>query len=143
MSEEASEEERFVILQGPEGMTEEEYGRLAEAVEATLPEDMRALITRGDVDTLSRGEILRTAAGLVETVAEDAPEWDGDEETLAEYEAEFGEVPSYRSVLLDITNSIRQLALMMDVEGRKEHRLAGAEPAEQPAEPPWEDEDEA
>ena len=63
-----------------------------------------------------RGDKLREAAALIEEVAEDAPEYDGDEETMAEFEEEFGEVPSYRSVLMDLTNTTRQLGLMMDVE---------------------------
>lgn len=92
MSDEASEEERFVVLQGPAGMTEEEYGRLAEAVEATLPDDMSALIMRGEISTLSRSELVN--------VLEQAME-----------------------------------------EALHGHRLEGAEPAEQPADPPWEDED--
>ena len=96
MSDEASgEEERFVILQGPAGMTEEEYGRLAEAVEATLPDDMSALVLSGEVSVLSREELAETLEVALE-----------------------------------------------EVRHGGEHRLAGAEPAEQPADPPWEEDEE-
>lgn len=63
-----------------------------------------------------RGDKLREAADLIAEVAEEAPDYHGDEETRAEFEDEFGEVPSYRAVMTDLTNTTRQLALMMDVE---------------------------
>lgn len=103
MSDEASgEEERFVILQGPAGMTEEEYGRLGEAVNEALPEDMSALLIRGEVSTLSREELANTL----------------------------------EATLMDMGEEHRLAGAEPDA-----HRLAGAEPAEQPADPPWEDED--
>ena len=63
-----------------------------------------------------RGDTLREAASLIEEVAEDAPDYPGDGETRAEFEAEFGEVPSYQSVMTDMVSATRQMALMMDAE---------------------------
>lgn len=64
----AEGQERFVIIQGPAGMTDEEYGRLAGGIEATLPEDMSALIVRGEVSTLTREELTKTLTGMLAEV---------------------------------------------------------------------------
>lgn len=67
-----------------------------------------------------RGDTLRRAADLIAEVAEEAPDYHGDDETRAEFEREFGEVPSYQAVMTDIASTTRQMALMMDVEAETE-----------------------
>lgn len=61
-----------------------------------------------------RGEQLRDAADMIGAVADDAPEGDFDAEEIASFEAEFGEVPSLRSILRDIEQETRTSAILLE-----------------------------
>lgn len=95
MSEAEETPEEYVVVQCPDHLEAPVVERVAEAVEANLPDDVGCLILGAGLKTLSREELAETLEVALEEVR------------------------------------------------HGEHRLAGAEPAEQPADPPWEDEDEA
>lgn len=59
---------------------------------------------------------LRDAAASIEEVADSAPDLDLDDETLEEYEEEFGEVPSLSGILREVASTTRHLAILYEVQ---------------------------
>lgn len=62
-------------------------------------------------------ERLREVAATVEAVGARTPS-SFDEETIAEYEAEYGEVPSIEEICDDIATTLRETALLVEVHER-------------------------
>lgn len=61
------------------------------------------------------GDRLRAAASIAEGAIDVVEEADFDPETVAEYEEEYGEVPSIPAIINDLTTLTRHLALLAEV----------------------------
>lgn len=66
------------------------------------------------------GERLRHAADEIAAVAEDAPPGDFDEETLRDYENEFGEVPELPSILREVESTVRHLSILTEAHEERD-----------------------
>lgn len=71
--------------------------------------------------TESLGDRLRDTADDIRSVADEVPDGDFDEEALAEFEEEYGEVPELPSILRELEQVTRKLAILAEAhEARDE-----------------------
>lgn len=74
-----------------------------------------------ETEDVPLGERVRAAANIIEQVAEEIPEADEyDEDVLAAFEGEHGEVRPRSAILRDVTSVLRTFSIIADVAEREE-----------------------